>query len=480
MGWVLSIADRAMTLAGAVLAFAPPTASAQDTQTRLQLPALSHTTVGFDAARGRLVVYGGLVPGNPELLQGMWEWDGNRWRQVADSASSPPRRDGATMGYDPDTRQLFLFGGWHGQPWSGGAFTPFCDTWTFDSRRWVRRNNGPCVTDRVRNNSLVYDTRRRVMLLFDGTPEIPPAETRRLRIWRWSNNAWVLADSTGPRRNGWEQAVYDEGRGVVVLPVFDGPDAGVWEWDGARWRSTPRTALGPAPRHVYGLAYDARLRRVVMVGGQSYSRPRVYYDDTWTWDGGRWAELPRVGDAAPIARAGAALVSDAVNKRLLYFGGYRAVPPMQDLWELDARGWHLWTAPGTTIALSGPQSLALSVADLEASARWYGELFGLATTMDVRADSNTHVRILSSDRLIVELIADRRAKSVAALAGTEVPSTQVHGIFKAGLFVPDLDSAITALRERSVPIEGQWLQSRPRNLMLRDNSGNLIQLIERR
>ncbi|MDF2776385.1 MAG: hypothetical protein K0S86_5887, partial [Geminicoccaceae bacterium] len=29
MGWVLSIADRAVTLAGAVLAFAPPTASAQ-------------------------------------------------------------------------------------------------------------------------------------------------------------------------------------------------------------------------------------------------------------------------------------------------------------------------------------------------------------------------------------------------------------------------------------------------------------------
>lgn len=105
MGWALSIAYRAVTLSGAVLAFAPPTASAQDTQTRLQLPPLSHTAVGFDAARGRLVVYGGLVPGNPELLQGTWEWDGNRWRQVADSASSPPRRDGATMAYDPDTRQ---------------------------------------------------------------------------------------------------------------------------------------------------------------------------------------------------------------------------------------------------------------------------------------------------------------------------------------------------------------------------------------
>lgn len=338
----------ALVLSAAVLTLPMQPAEAQNVPTRLQLPPLSHTSVAFDASRSRLVVYGGLTPGNRDLLNGTWEWDGSRWRQVADSVSSPPRRDGATMGYDPDTRQLFLFGGWLGNPWSGGAFTPFCDTWTFDGKRWTRRNDDSCVTDRVRNNSLVYDARRRAMLLVDGTPEIPPADTRRLRLWRWSNDSWVLVDSSGPRRSGWDQAVYDERRAAVVIPVFDGPDAGVWEWDGARWRSMPLSSLGPAPRHVYGLAYDARLGGVVMVGGQSYSRPRIYYDDVWVWDGSRWTELPTHGDAAPIARAGAALVSDAANGRLLYFGGYRAVPPLQDLWQLDARGWRLWTAPDTT------------------------------------------------------------------------------------------------------------------------------------
>src|SRR5688572_4191370 len=219
----------ALVVAAAVLITLPmPGAEAQNVPARLQLPPLSHTSVAFDASRSRLVVYGGLTPGNRDLLNGTWEWDGSRWRQVADSVSSPPRRDGATMGYDPDTRQLFLFGGWLGNPWSGGAFTPFCDTWTFDGRRWTRRNNGSCVTDRVRNNSLVYDARRRAMLLVDGTPEIPPADTRRLRLWRWSNDSWVLVDSSGPRRGGWDQAVYDERRAVVVIPVFDGPDAGVW------------------------------------------------------------------------------------------------------------------------------------------------------------------------------------------------------------------------------------------------------------
>jgi catechol 2,3-dioxygenase-like lactoylglutathione lyase family enzyme len=207
------------------------------------------------------------------------------------------------------------------------------------------------------------------------------------------------------------------------------------------------------------LVYDERRRAMLLVDGTP--------------------EAPGA-EVVPIARAGAALVNDARNQRLLYVAGYRGLPPLQDLWQHDARGWRLWLAPGTTLTLAGPQSLALSVADLEASARWYRELFGLATTMDVRADSNTQVRILTSEHLVVELIADKRAKPVAEHAGSQVPMTQVHGIFKAGFFVPDLDSAIAVLRERHIPVEGRWLESRPRNLMLRDNSGNLIQLIERR
>ena len=84
-------------------------------------------------------------------------------------------------------------------------------------------------------------------------------------------------------------------------------------------------------------------RRVVLVGGQTFERPAKYLGDAWTWDGVRWAPLP-VSDG-PSARAGAALLDDAANGRLLYFGGY-AGPPMRlspELWFLDSAGWRLWT-----------------------------------------------------------------------------------------------------------------------------------------
>ena len=315
--------------------------NAQDGPTRNRrpdLPGLHHESVAFDVGRERLVV----VFAAGDSLKGTWEWDGRGWTMTADSASSPTWRYGATMGYDPSNRRLMLFGGWQLYPQAGAGFRMFCDTWGFDGRRWSLLADGPCVTTRVRNNSLVYDSRRGAMLLVDGTPEVPGDSVRPLRLWRWSGNGWALLDSLGPRRAGWNRAVFDEGRSVLVFPVFEGPDAGVWEWDGERWRHVA-VGDGPSARHVHALQYDPRRRQVVLVGGQTVTRPSTYLGDAWTWDGTRWAplHLPNV----PPARAGAALLDDSRHGRLLYFGGYSG-PPMRmwpELWLLDDAEWRRWT-----------------------------------------------------------------------------------------------------------------------------------------
>ena len=109
-------------------------------------------------------------------------------------------------------------------------------------------------------------------MLVDGTPEIPGDSVRALRLWRWAGSQWSLLDSLGPRRSGWNRAVYDESRSVLVMPVFEGPDIGVWEWNGERWRKV--VADGPSPRHVHALQYDPRRQRVVLVGGQTFERLR--------------------------------------------------------------------------------------------------------------------------------------------------------------------------------------------------------------
>jgi hypothetical protein len=58
----------------------------------------------------------------------------------------------------------------------------------------------------------------------------------------------------------------------------------------------------------------------------------------------------------------------------------------------------------------------------------------------------------------------------------------VHGIFKAGLIVDDLDKMLAALKTRGVPI---FLGPYPArgsvksHALIKDNSGNLIQLFGR-
>jgi hypothetical protein len=173
------------------------------------------------------------------------------------------------------------------------------------------------------------------MLLAEG-PAVADDTARRLRLWEWKNDAWVLTDSMGPRRVGFSAAAFDDARGVLVVPVlFGGPDAGVWEWDGRDW--THARAAGPSTRQTYGLAYDSERRRVVLVGGQG-GRAGPYLDDEWTWDGARWSRMTRARGTVPAGRGGATLLRDVAGRGLVYFGGY-SDSLLADFWALDARGW---------------------------------------------------------------------------------------------------------------------------------------------
>lgn len=126
--------------------------------------------------------------------------------------------------------------------------------------------------------------------------------------------------------------------------------------------------------------------------------------------------------------------------------------------------------------------LALSVPDLSASARWYEEKLGLRVTMRPPAMQGISAVILEGGGLIIELIQHPEARPMSSLAPSVTQSVLVHGVFKAGIIVEDLDRTLAVLRERGVEIafgpyparEGQRA-----NAIVRDNAGNLIQFFGR-
>ena len=121
--------------------------------------------------------------------------------------------------------------------------------------------------------------------------------------------------------------------------------------------------------------------------------------------------------------------------------------------------------------------LAMSVPDLDASARWYSEKLGLKVVMRLPETDGTTVTVLEGDGLIVELIQRDGAFSLSSAAPGK-DRTLVHGLFKAGVIVEDFDKTVAMLRAREVEIAFGPFPKKPdqrANVCIRDNAGNLIQ-----
>jgi hypothetical protein len=143
----------------------------------------------------------------------------------------------------------------------------------------------------------------------------------------------------GPR--AYATAALDADRGVVV--AFGGDDGvrildETWEWDGARWARI-ETAHAPPARTGAAMIHDPVRRAVLLFGG--LAADGTLLSDTWRYDGADWAPVDSAG--APPAREFAALVFDAApgRERAVLFGGCGAAAPCElaDTWELGAAGW---------------------------------------------------------------------------------------------------------------------------------------------
>ena len=151
-----------------------------------------------DAHRGTLVRYGGSTgvrDGRVGYDMTTWEWTDTGWRAAVLPDQGPGSRHAHGMAYHPDRREVFLAGGMRVVP---GKEESLCDAWQYNGRRWSPLESGPCGAS---GTTLVFDTRRRWMLWVDGNSIEPGGSTERLRLWRWTPDAWVLVDPEGPRYN---------------------------------------------------------------------------------------------------------------------------------------------------------------------------------------------------------------------------------------------------------------------------------------
>ena len=278
----------------------------------------------YDPASKQLVLFGGYHHGPTNQT---WVWTGSDWNQLHPATSPPPRRN-AAMAFDPQTNQLILYGG------SGTNNTDLSDTWAWNGTTWQELH--PEHSPDHRSGSLMgYDAHTNQLVLYGGfNDSFPLGDT-----WTWNGTDWKDAHATNPRDNSGEM-VYDAANKELVL--FGAVGEVINTWNGSD--SVEHHPEG----HPYGrtngtMSYDPEIGQVVLVTGGNSDHP--FQDDTWTWTGTTWNRLPTTTDPPP--RWHAVMDYDASTNQLVLFSGFdKDYKDLTDTWTLNvASGSH--NAPGS-------------------------------------------------------------------------------------------------------------------------------------
>lgn len=269
------------------------------------------TAHAFDAARGRFVVYGGVWSSEH------WEWDGVAWTQAVTGPTNPGVRGGASMTYDRARQALVLFGGS-----DGVAFAPRRDTWEFVGGAWLPRATA-LMPPALRGAVLAHDPDSGRSVLCGGRIADTFPSSVHTDVWDWDGLQWrVHAPATQPGERmvpGW---TYDRGlQRFVSHGGFDGSDT--WELDPSTWHWSRQVAVAPASR--VALA-------VTDLGGGALWHSK---DETMRWDfvTRRWQNLTT--PVRPPA-AGGVMAFDFVRQQALL----STADAQTWIWDDVGANWH--------------------------------------------------------------------------------------------------------------------------------------------
>lgn len=142
-------------------------------------------------------------------------------------------------------------------------------------------------------------------------------------------------------------------------------------------------------------------------------------------------------------------------------------------------------ATRTTSPLGEPAGpfVALSVASLDRMVPWYRDTLGFTVhSSGTGPDGIIRFALLQHGTALIELLQLPDARARAEAAPRTTGTHQIHGFFKSGLVVRDIDAAYRRLLSMNVPLAyrlGQPPNGPYRSFGVRDPEGNLLQFFGR-
>jgi hypothetical protein len=279
----------------------------------------------YDAAADTLYLFGGRAGG--AALDDLWTFQASSgaWTRLQPPAPAPAARFGHNAAFDAARGRLVIFGGQAGS-------TFFNDAWAFDPRsgwKQIGAQAGPSPRYGA-GGALDLDTG--LFYISHGfTSQGRFDDTWRLAL---GEDAWRSASPSGgrPLARCLLRAVWH--RGESALYLFGGQSNSapyhndLWRLDSSGW-SELKTEPRPSPRNLYAADYDESAGRLLLFGGRSQDGNKA---DLWSFSEGGWSQLS-VGDG-PSARNGHDIAMMAESQSLFLFGGAGDQGELNDLWQL--------------------------------------------------------------------------------------------------------------------------------------------------
>ena len=417
-------------------------------------PARSGHALAYDAARQRVVLFGGY--GGAVYLSDTWEWDGTTWLPRT-PVTSPPARRSHALAYDAARQRVVLFGGY------SNSSDTLSDTWEWDGTTWLPR--APVTSPPGRDgHALAYDAARQRVVLFGGYDGSAVFSD----TWEWDGTTWLPSHASDVSVSVGREAATPS---PTTRPASASSSSGgsgdggylsdTWEWDGTTW--LPRMPVtSPPGRCGHALAYDAARQRVVLFGGcgsgghalghLGVGRDDVVASRASDVSAGAQRPRPRLRRGPPARRP---LRGERQRRPFL---GHLALPPVTFLWCPSMRLQHLLVLGVVTLALSGCRGCQPRVTQVEPA-----KLSLDATQLDFPA---TYVG--STATLAVQVLNSGKASGSAELLTAEPFSSGTATLLVAGgtaedvrvTFAPTSPGVVTGtltVGELSVELHGEGL-----------------------
>lgn len=235
-----------------------------------------NSSMAWDVARERVVLYGGVSGQFPNeiIRQDTWEWDGAAWIPAAQTG--PPARVHQSMAYDRVRQRVVLYGGF------SAASGELRDVWEWDGATWLPAT-AVVPADRIARNT-VFDEEASALVLF-SVPVGGPAGTVLTDTW---NGITVAPGAAGPSGCAPPfNALVSIGSGGLLFVGCAGPaSSALWRRLSGTW--TQAAGTQPPARTGHALAWDRHRLRLVMFGGLSNSS--VPLDELWEHNGTAWTQ----------------------------------------------------------------------------------------------------------------------------------------------------------------------------------------------